>query len=94
MLKNIVQPDRPQMTIWRMRIPCRILVVANTYSQYILLLAFPPKQWFHERASVLRYTYIGCIVVQCISVYITPLLVVWTNGIGGAFLRLADTRHI
>jgi hypothetical protein len=94
MLKNTVEPDRPQMTIWRMRIVCRILGVANTYSQYVLLTAFPPKQWFHERASLLRYMYIGCLVVQCISVYITLLLVVWTDGIGGAFLRLADTRHI
>ena len=40
---------------------------------------------------MLRYTYIGCLVVQCISVYITLLLVVCTGGIGGVFFRLADT---
>jgi hypothetical protein len=31
--------------------------------QYVILIAFPQQQWFRERASMLRYTYIGCIVV-------------------------------
>ena len=30
--------------------------------QYVILIAFPQQQWFRERASVLRYTYIVCIV--------------------------------
>jgi len=30
MWKNIVQPDRPQMTIWRMRIACWIPEATNT----------------------------------------------------------------
>jgi len=28
--KNIVQPDRPQMTIWRMRISCCLPTATNT----------------------------------------------------------------
>jgi hypothetical protein len=30
--------------------------------QYVILIAFPQQQWFCEPASVLRYTYIACLV--------------------------------
>jgi hypothetical protein len=30
--------------------------------QYVILTAFPQQQWLRERASVLRYTYIACLV--------------------------------
>jgi hypothetical protein len=30
--------------------------------QYVILIAFPHQQWFRERASLLRYTYIACLV--------------------------------
>jgi hypothetical protein len=30
--------------------------------QYVILIAFPHQQWFRERAPVLRYTYIACLV--------------------------------
>ena len=58
--KKTVDPDRSQMTLWRMRIACWMLKAANTYSHYVVLIGFPLQQWLHERASVLRYTYIGC----------------------------------
>jgi hypothetical protein len=32
--------------------------------QYILLTAFPQQQWFRERASLLRDTYIACPVLS------------------------------
>ena len=32
--KNIAEPDRPQMTIWRMRIACWISKATNTHSEY------------------------------------------------------------
>ena len=35
----------------------------NTHSAYVTLTAFPLQQWLHERASLLRYTYIGCRVL-------------------------------
>jgi hypothetical protein len=31
-------------------------------NQYVILIAFPQQQWFRERASVLRCTYIACLV--------------------------------
>ena len=61
--KNIVQPDRPQVTIWRMLISCWILEATNTYSQYVIVIAFPLQQWLHERASVLCYMNIACPVM-------------------------------
>jgi len=35
--KNAVQPDRPQMTIRRMRIACRTPNTTDTDSEYIIL---------------------------------------------------------
>jgi len=53
MWKNTVDPDRRQMTIWRMRIACWITKATNTHthSQYVILTAFPRQQWLRERAS-------------------------------------------
>jgi hypothetical protein len=59
MWKNTVEPDRPQMTIWRMRIACWIPKATNTHSEYVILIDFPMQQWLPERASMLRYTYIA-----------------------------------
>ena len=43
----------------RMLISCWIPKATNTHSEYVILTAFPLQQWMHERASVLRYTYIA-----------------------------------
>ena len=45
-----------------MGVPCWITKAADTHSEYVILFAFPLQQWLHERVSVLRYAYIGCIV--------------------------------
>ena len=34
----------------------------NTHSEHVIRIAFPLQQWLHERASMLRYTYIACLV--------------------------------
>ena len=47
------------MTIWRMRIACWIPKAANKPSEYVTRIAFPLQQWLHERALMLRYTYIA-----------------------------------
>ena len=31
--------------------------------KYVILISFPLQQWFRERASMLRYTYIAYLVV-------------------------------
>ena len=36
----------------------------DTHTEYVTLIAFPLQQWLHEHTSVLRYTYIGCLVID------------------------------
>jgi hypothetical protein len=62
MWKDIAGADGPQMTIWYMRIACWIPKATNRFSEYVILIAFPLQQWLHERASMLRYTCIACLV--------------------------------
>jgi hypothetical protein len=33
----------------------------NKHFEYVIFIAFPLQQWLHERASVLRYTFIPCL---------------------------------
>ena len=61
-LKNIVEPDRPQMTMRIMRIACWLPKATNTHSEYVIFIALPLQQWLHERPSMLRHTYIACLV--------------------------------
>jgi len=34
----------------------------NAHLEYVILVAFPLQQWLNERASMLRYMYIACLV--------------------------------
>jgi hypothetical protein len=38
--KNIIEADRPQVTIWRMRIACWIPNATDTHSEYVTINAF------------------------------------------------------
>jgi len=58
----MVVPERPQLTVWRMRIACWIPKATNSHSEYVILIAFPLQQWLHESSSTLHYTYIVCLV--------------------------------
>ena len=62
MWKNILQPGRPQMIIWRMRITCWTPKGTDKHSEYVKLNAFPLQQWLQDRASLLHYTYIACLL--------------------------------
>ena len=62
MWKNIVETERPQMTIWGMRIACLIPKATNTHSEYVVLFVFPLQQWLHERGPILRHTHIAWII--------------------------------
>ena len=57
MWKNTVQPDRSQMTIWRMRKTWWITKATNTHSEYVMRIACPVSQWLQERISMLHHTY-------------------------------------
>jgi hypothetical protein len=64
MWKNIVERGRPQMTIWCMNTACWIPKATDTHTDCVILIAFPLQQWLHERVSMLRYTYIACLVTH------------------------------
>ena len=63
MWKNNVDPGRPQMTAWRMRIARLIPKATNTHSEYVILIAFQQQQCLQKSASLLHYTYADCLVV-------------------------------
>jgi len=44
MRKNVVDPDRSQMRVWRMLIARWTPKAANTHSQYIINISFPLKR--------------------------------------------------
>jgi hypothetical protein len=62
MLKKMVEPDGPQMTIRSMRFACWITTATNIHSEYVTLIAFVRQQRSCERACMLRYTYIACLI--------------------------------
>ena len=39
---------------------CWIREATYTHSEYVILIAFPMRQWLHERASMLRW-YVCCL---------------------------------
>ena len=51
------------MTTCLIRIACWISWATKTYFGYVMIIAFPLQQWVHERASVLRCTYIASFIV-------------------------------
>ena len=72
--KNIIEPERPQMTIWHMLIACGIPKTANTHSKHVILIGLPLKQWLHEHTWMLFCMYIACLVeidiIQIKKIYI------------------------
>ena len=74
MWKSMVEPDRPQMKTWLMRIACWIPKATNTHSEYVILTAFPMERWLDEHASMLRCMYIACCIhkaTNTLSGYVT-----------------------
>jgi len=75
-----------------MCIACCIHKYKNTHSEYVILTAFPLQQWLKERASMLRYTHTGsllliimktvihytvlCHTLHCVVSYITLCCVI------------------
>jgi len=50
MWRDTVELDRPQMTVWRMRIVCWIAKATNAHSEYVMLIALLRQQGLGERA--------------------------------------------
>ena len=47
----------------RMRITCWISKATDTHSEYEILRAFPQQKGLRESFSILRYTYVECLVI-------------------------------
>ena len=62
MLKNIVKPGKLQMAIWRLHVEYWITEATNTHSEYVVFIAFALQQSMQGGASMLRHTYIACLV--------------------------------
>ena len=54
----MVEPERLQIKILRMRIARWIRKATNTHSEYVILIACPQQQWLRQRSSMLRHMYI------------------------------------
>ena len=76
MLENIVDPDRPQMPIWRMRIACWIPKIRHANTHYVTLIAFDSKNvcTTTPRCCVLRALPVLLICYILFMVLVTPLL--------------------
>jgi len=61
-VQKIVELGRPQMTTWHMRVASWIPKARDTNSGCVILISLPLQQWLHERTSMLRYTYMACLV--------------------------------
>jgi len=46
--KNIIEMDRPQMTIWHMRIPRWITESTDTHPLNVVLIDILLQQWLHN----------------------------------------------
>ena len=52
MWKNVVEPDRSQMTGGRMRFACWITKATDINSAYAIRIALQQQQWFRACASM------------------------------------------
>jgi len=62
----MVELDRPQMTICRMRIVCWIPEATNINSEYVTVIAYSLQQWLHKCASMLHYTTLAVLSLFCV----------------------------
>jgi hypothetical protein len=51
----------------RMRFSCCVTKATNTHSEYVINISFPLKKLLQERASIVNYTYIACLVETSLS---------------------------
>ena len=48
--------------IGRMSFACRVTKATDTHSECLMLITFSRQHLLHERASVLRITFIACLI--------------------------------
>ena len=68
MWKSVVEPYKPQMTMWRIRIECWINKATDKHSEYIIFIAFYGNNGY--RCAPKRYVILHCL--SCLS-FVTAL---------------------
>jgi len=74
--------------IRRMCLENWITKATDTHSKFVILIAFPLLQWLHELASVLGYTYIGCVVTFQKEMYVKDSGFLECDAISLGWVRL------
>jgi hypothetical protein len=61
--KNMVEQDRSQMTVRRIRTACWIIKITDALPEYVIIISFPRQIFLRNRASVSCYTstYTACL---------------------------------
>ena len=85
----MIEPDRPQMTLWSMPSACCIVKATDMHSEYAILIAFQRHQLFpRTRLNVTLCTHrLACVL--CVQ---TPLL--QRIALGHTFERRAAMRTL
>jgi hypothetical protein len=78
----------------RMCFACWIIKATDTHLQYAIFISFPPQKLLHERALILRYTYIACLYIRSIVLYSFYIrLCIWT-GITCLMIWLSMSQRV
>ena len=80
--KRFVESNRPEMTIWRMRIICLVSKVTVKRSDYVILNASPQKKKMVRRKYLYVLSYILCQSCLCVIVcnWMSPIISEDTPG--------------
>jgi len=62
-VENIVERVRPHMTRRHVCISCWIAKTTDAHSEYVIPIPFQLQQLLNESVSMLRHTYIACLVL-------------------------------
>ena len=87
MWKNIVEPDRPQMTIWRIRMVFWITKATNIHSEYVTMLFHGYNGYGNAPQCYITRT------VYCVSCLNSVLLVSTTDNLVKT-LTFVQLRHV
>jgi hypothetical protein len=67
-----------------MSFACQMTKATATCSEYVIFIAFLRQQWLRERSSVLRFTYITCIVFLLVFATFHTRLTAWHKYVVGS----------
>ena len=72
-MENFIEPNRPQMAIRRLRIARWIPKFTNTYSEYVIRIAFPPQQRLQDAPQCYPMRNLPVLSIVKLSYIYSPL---------------------